>query len=449
MNTQRIKENGLGKTLYQMTWPMLFGVLALMSYQLVDAAWIALLGVDPLAALGFTLPVQQIIIGLQIGLGIATTAIISRTLGAGDLQRAKQQGGLILLIGMGLLALLSLMVWLARHIILDFLGVDASLKPLIESFWLPWLLSAWLGAVVYLGYSQHRANGDTRFTGLMMVLVSSLNLIFDPLFIFTFGWGLNGAAWATVAAFTVGGVFTFPRLWKRQLISLNFINLNRLQEMRGLFAMAGPAALSQLMPAAASLLATGLVASFGIAAVAAWGLGARLEMFSIVIVLALTMSLPPLLGRFAGAKDWQAVEELIRLAVRFIIIWQLAIAIIWLVLSKPLTQLLTQDPEVSNLVLDYLLKLPFSYTGLGVCILMVSASNALGMPVRALIISILRLFACYLPFLWAGAYLGGINSLFTGALIGNLLAGLLAWQMYQQGLKHLYLQTHLQTNKTG
>lgn len=424
-----------------------------MSYQLVDAAWIALLGVDPLAALGFTLPVQQIIIGLQIGLGIATTAIISRTLGAGDLQRAKQQGGLILLIGTGLLALLSLMVWLARHIILDFLGVDASLKPLIESFWLPWLLSAWLGAVVYLGYSQHRANGDTRFTGLMMVLVSSLNLIFDPLFIFTFGWGLNGAAWATVAAFTVGGVFTFPRLWKRQLISLNFINLNRLQEMRGLFAMAGPAALSQLMPAIAALLATGLVASFGIAAVAAWGLGARLEMFSIVIVLALTMSLPPLLGRFAGAKDWQAVEELIRLAVRFIIIWQLAIAIIWLVLSKPLTQLLTQDPEVSNLVLDYLLKLPFSYTGLGVCILMVSASNALGMPVRALIISILRLFACYLPFLWAGAYLGGINSLFTGALIGNLLAGLLAWQMYQQGLKHLYLQTHLQThlqtNKTG
>lgn len=437
MNTQQIKENGLGKTLYQMTWPMLFGVLALMSYQLVDAAWIAVLGVDPLAALGFTLPVQQIIIGLQIGLGIATTAIISRTLGAGNKDQAKQQGGLILLIGSGLLAILSLLVWLARHLILDFLGADISLKPMIESFWLPWLLSAWTGAVVYLGYSQHRANGDARFTGLMMVLVSSLNLILDPLFIFTFGWGLNGAAWATVVAFSIGGIFTFPRLWKRNLISLNFIRLNRLAEMRGLFAMAAPAALSQLMPAIAALLATGLVASFGIAAVAAWGLGARLELFSIVIVLALTMSLPPLLGRFAGAKDWAAVEELIRLAVRFTLVWQFAIALIWLALSKPLTQLLTSDPEVSTLVMDYLLKLPISYMGLGVCIIMVSASNALGMPVRALIISILRLFVCYLPFLWAGAYLGGINSLFTGALVGNLLAGILAWQMYQQGLKRL------------
>ena len=145
-NTQQIKLNGLGKTLYQMTWPMLFGVLALMSYQLVDAAWIAVLGVDPLAALGFTLPVQQIIIGLQIGLGIATTAIISRTLGAGHQQQAKQQGGLILLIGTGLLAVLSVLVWFARHLILDFLGADESLKPMIESFWLPWLLSAWLGA---------------------------------------------------------------------------------------------------------------------------------------------------------------------------------------------------------------------------------------------------------------------------------------------------------------
>lgn len=441
MNNQQIKQNGLGKTLYQMTWPMLFGALALMSYQLVDAAWISILGVDPLAALAFTLPVQQIIIGVQIGLGIATTAIISRTLGADNKERAQQQGGLILLIGLALIGFLNLIVWLARNLILDFLGADASLRPMIESFWLPWLLSAWLGAAVYLGYSQHRANGDTRFTGLMMVIVSSLNLVLDPLYIFTFGWGLNGAAWATITAFTLGAVFTFPRLNKRNLISFNFIKLDRLAEIKGLFAMAGPAALSQLMPAVAALLATGLVASFGMAAVAAWGLGARLEMFSIVIVLALTMSLPPLLGRFSGAKDWTAVEELIRLAVRFTLFWQFAVALIWLALSQPLTELLTQDTEVSTLVMDYLLKLPFSYTGLGVCIIMVSASNALGLPMRALVISIIRLFVCYLPFLWAGAYLGGIHSLFTGALIGNLLAGVLAWQMYQQGLKHLRLQT--------
>ena len=68
----------LPRQLFIMTWPMLFGVLSLMTFQLADSAFIGQLGRDPLAALGFTLPMQQLIIGLQVGLGIATTAIISR-----------------------------------------------------------------------------------------------------------------------------------------------------------------------------------------------------------------------------------------------------------------------------------------------------------------------------------------------------------------------------------
>ncbi|MCW8977405.1 MAG: MATE family efflux transporter, partial [Marinobacter sp.] len=86
----------LARQLYSMTWPMLFGVLSLMTFQLADSAFVGQLGRDPLAALGFTLPMQQLIIGLQVGLGIATTAIVSRTLGAGDELRAFRLGGLII-----------------------------------------------------------------------------------------------------------------------------------------------------------------------------------------------------------------------------------------------------------------------------------------------------------------------------------------------------------------
>lgn len=70
----------LAKQLFTMTWPMLFGVLSLMSFQLVDSAFIGQLGVLPLAAQGFTLPLQMVIIGIQVGLGIATTAVISKAL---------------------------------------------------------------------------------------------------------------------------------------------------------------------------------------------------------------------------------------------------------------------------------------------------------------------------------------------------------------------------------
>lgn len=69
--------------------------------------------------------------------------------------------------------------------------------------------------------------------------------------------------------------------------------------------------------------------------------------------------------------------------------------------------------------------------------LMVSVSNALGKSYVALSISALRLFVFYLPCLWIGAQLGGIQGLFVGAFTGNLLAGSTAWWMYQRALKEI------------
>ena len=62
------------KELFTMTWPMLLGVFSLMSFQLADAAFIAQLGIEPLAVIGFTIPIYQVFIGVQVGIGIATTA---------------------------------------------------------------------------------------------------------------------------------------------------------------------------------------------------------------------------------------------------------------------------------------------------------------------------------------------------------------------------------------
>jgi Na+-driven multidrug efflux pump len=195
--------------------------------------------------------------------------------------------------------------------------------------------------------------------------------------------------------------------------------------------------LSQLMPPLSAMLATSVVAGFGSSAVAAWGLGTRLEFFSIVVVLALTMSLPPLVGRFLGAGKLERVAALVRLAVRFVVVWQLAIALLWLGVSGVLARLLTGDPTVTPILHEYLLRVPLSYGGLGVCMIMVSVCNALSLPLRAMAISAVRLFVCYLPALWLGAQMAGLDGVFTGALIGNLFAGLLAWMLYRQALASL------------
>src|SRR5690606_8880078 len=121
---------------FQMTWPMLFGVLSLMSFQLVDSAFIGQLGVLPLAAQGFTLPIQMIIIGIQVGLGIATTAVISRALGAGQDKYAKQLGGLVVAMGSIGVAVFGVALYLLRHPILSLLSAPESVFTIIDSYWI-------------------------------------------------------------------------------------------------------------------------------------------------------------------------------------------------------------------------------------------------------------------------------------------------------------------------
>lgn len=437
MQKKYLADQSLPRALFSMTWPMLFGVVALMSFQLVDSIFISMLGMQPLAALGFTLPMQQLLIGVQIGIGIAATALISRALGAGKSERAKQLGGLVVLAGCCVSFILCTSIWLLRMPILNALGAGTELLPYTESYWLPWLGSAWLGAFLYYANSISRANGDTRLPGLMMVFTSVLNMLLDPLFIFVFDWGLPGAAYATMVACLAGAAVMYSRILKRHWLAFDPSKLATLPALAEIAKTSAPAMLSQLMPGTAALLATRLVAGFGGSAVAAWTLGSRLETFSIVIVLALTMALPPMVGRLLGSQQLDRVHSLVRIAVRFVMTLQVVIAVFWMLSRGWLAPALAPDIDTETYLMSYMLWVPISYAALGVCMLMVSVSNALGMPMRAVWISTLRLFVCYLPGLWLGATLAGMSGLYVGVLLGNVAAGILAWVFYKQGLQLL------------
>lgn len=98
---------------------------------------------------------------------------------------------------------------------------------------------------------------------------------------------------------------------------------------------------------------------------------------------------------------------------------------------------MTSDNQVEEILNLHLTIIPISLGALGICMLMVSICNALGRSYTALRISALRLFAFFLPALWLGAELGGIQGLFIGAAIGNVLAGLVAWLTYRSAINQL------------
>ncbi|WP_346799262.1 MATE family efflux transporter [Halomonas sp. Bachu 37] len=420
----------MARTLWQQTWPMAIGVLALLGFQLVDSAFIARLGTAPLAAQSFTFPLSFLIIGIQVGMGIAIAALISRALGAGENERARRLGSLVLLIGNSVIAMLAGLLWLLQAPVFSLLGADQSTLGLIRSYWTPQLLAAWVGAVLYFVYSISRAHGDTRLPGKLMVATSLINLILDPILIFGIGsWegmGLPGAAWATVVAFTSGLWVAGAKVQRAGWISLQALGEEARVSLIPFAGIAGPAMVSQLMPPLAAMLAISIVASLGETQVAAWGLASRLETVSLMVILAMTMSLPPWLGRCYGAGDWTQIRNLLSLALKVAVGWQLLLGLVIALLSPWVALLLSGNPDVqSELALLIRFLLP-SYAALGVCMLVVSAGNALGWPLRAMLLSSARLFVCYLPCLWLGSQWGW-QGLAVGAAAGNVLAGLLAW----------------------
>jgi putative MATE family efflux protein len=427
----------LAKQLFSMTWPMLFGVLSLMSFQLVDSAFIGQLGVLPLAVQGFTLPLQMVVIGIQVGLGIATTAVISKALGANETRYAKQLGGLVLMIGSIGVAIIAVLIWVLRYPILSSLSAPDSVMPIIDTYWPWWLLSSWTGAILYFYYSICRANGNTMLPGTMMMVTSVLNLILDPIFIFTLDLGINGAAIATITAFGLGILVVAPRVRKNHWATAQWQDLNVKKSVQSIGNIMGPAMVSQLLPPLSSMLATKLLAGFGTAAVAAWALGSRYEFFAIVSVLALTMSLPPMVGRLLGAKNYKDIQSLVSIAVKFVLSFQILIAVITLAVANPLALLMTSDSQVEQVLKMHLMIVPISLGSLGVCMLMVSICNALGKSYTALTISALRLFVFFLPCLWVGSQLGGIKGLLIGACIGNIFAGLSAYLTYRNTIEKL------------
>ncbi len=428
----------LVRQLWQQTWPMALGVMSLLGFYLVDSIFVARLGTAPLAAQSFTFPLAFLVIGVQVGIGIAIAALISRAIGAGQQDQANRLGALVLTGGGLMLGALVLFLWLIQTPAFTLIGASEAIRELIRPYWAIQVLAMWVGGVLYFGYSLFRAHGNTRFPGLMMVLTSLLNLILDPLLIFGVGdwdgFGLPGAALASLLAFAIGlGILVLALRGKGWVQRHGMLVQMRVSAWP--FAqIAGPAMISQLMPPLAAMLATALVARAGDQAVAAWGMASRLESFSIVLVLGMTMALPPWLGRCYGGNDWETVRRLMRVAAAMVIGWQVLLGLVMALLAAPLASLLVETAPVQAYLAVLIRWLPPSYGLLGICMLVVSASNALGWPMRAMLISFLRLFLCYLPLLWLGYQLGDFGGLALGAAFGNLLAGVMAWGFYQQAL---------------
>jgi len=193
-----------------------------------------------------------------------------------------------------------------------------------------------------------------------------------------------------------------------------------------------PAASANMLTPLAAAIMTAIVASYGEAAVAAFGVGSRLESIACLIVLALSMTLPPFISQNFGAGQLHRVETAYKVAIKFILAWQIVIYIIMAVCAHWIASAFSQESEVADLIKLFIWILPLGYGLQGIIILTNSSFNALHKPMIALGLSIIRLFVCYLPLAYLGSLIYGLPGLFAGALFGNVVMAMISYRLFSK-----------------
>lgn len=430
----------IAPTIRRMTVPMIFGMITLMSFNLVDTFFVGLLGTEPLAALSFTFAVTFTVISLAIGLGIGTSAVIAKALGAGKHDEAQADGLVALIISAVLVFGLSLIGYFNTDLIFSLLGAGENTMPLIRDYITVWFLGSVVLITPMIGNSILRASGDTKMPSIIMGGAGLINALLDPMLIFGFGpipaLGIQGAAIASVIAWSLACIFIIGLLVKRQLITTKMPSDTSFAQIASKMLRIGfPAAGANMLTPLAMAVLTAIVANYGHAAVAAFGVGSRLESIASLVVLALSMTLPPFVSQNFGANRIDRVMQAYKETLKFVLGWQLLIYIVLVVCAGWISQVFSDDQSVAEIIKLFIWILPLGYGLQGIIILTNSSFNALHRPSNALILSVIRLFIFYVPLAWLGSEMLDLTGLFFGGLLGNVFTAAIAFLWFTRYVK--------------
>lgn len=417
--------------LLKLTTPMVFGMVAILLFNLVDTFFISLLGTDALAAVSFTFPVTFAVNCITMGIGVGLSASIGRLLGQGHSRHAAQLTTHGLILAIGLIIIACFIGFFTIDPLFRLLGAEDKLIPLIHQYMSIWYLTIPLLVIPMSSNSAIRATGDTKTPAKIMMLAGLINGILDPLLIFGYGpfpeLGIKGAAIAS-------GISWFGALCASFYVLTHKVKLLALPKMSSLFSdwkqilsIGTPAGLSTALNPISGAILMMMLASQGTVAVASYGAAQRVESLMLLVMISLTSALSPFVAQNLGAKQPERVKEAIFLAVKFSVLFQLFLYILIVPLSIPLSHLFSQDGLVQHGLWMYLICVPFSYGFQGIIMVLVSSLNAMQKPLHSFSWSFMRLFIFTLPTAWVGSHYYGMEGLFIGIAIGNVLGGTTAW----------------------
>jgi putative MATE family efflux protein len=421
------------KHLIRMAIPMIIGLMASMSFTFVDLFYIGRLGTDELAAMGFVTRMIMIIISASIGLSAGISSVLARAAGNKDDGEVKMLATNTLLFTVLLSLVFTVVGLLTIDPLFTAMGADENIMPLIREYVTIWYFSPIFIMVPMTGGSVMRALGDTKLQGNLMLFSAIGNAVLDPILIFgLIGFpelGLQGAAWASLITRFISFVAILYFLtYKFHVICIKRETLSKFTSaVKKTMHVGIPATGTNMIIPIVAVFIISIIAKYGNEAVAATNVATTIESLSLVLFFSLSAVVGPFIGQNLGADNFDRIEECIKKASIFCLLWGGFMALLLAALAPTLANMFSDEPEIASITISYLYVVPASYGLYGLVMSVNAMFNAIGKPMPGVVISTFRVFVLQLPLVYLASILYDLQVAFILISVSNMVAGVLGY----------------------
>ena len=400
------------------------GLIAVFLVDVLNLLYISQLGKAELAAaIGYASTLLFFHTSIGIGLSIATTATVSRAIGSGDSTLAKQLAASSLFLIAGISFVLVIVSYPLLELCLQLLGAQAETAHLAQRFCMIVLPSI---PLLNLGMGLSgllRAAGDGKRAMYVTLGAAAATAILDPLFIFSFGLGLDGAAYANICArlvlMSIGcyGVFKIHNLYARP---------DKIVFQRGVRAFASigiPAILTNVATPFGNAAVTAVIAKYGDQAVAGWAVISRLIPMAFAGLFALSGAIGPILGQNLGAKRFDRLHSTMRDSLRLTLIYVLVVWFLLAVCSQLIARAFDAQGVAAEVIVFFCVFVAGSFLFNGCLFVANAAFNNLGFPLYSTMLNWGRSTLGVIPFVWFGGLWFGARGVIAGYGLGVVFFG--------------------------
>ena len=416
------------KAIIRLAIPATLALLAKAVYNIVDTAYIGMLGDDyALAAVGVTLPLLLIMVSVENIFAAGAAVIAGRQLGASDKEGANRTVTTIVWFSLFVGAVLCVLGLVFMEPLLRAFGASEAVLPQAKdyAFWM--FIAALFNLPAQSMNCAARAESSVKISSIAVVVGAALNVILDPIFMFSWGLGMGvgGASLAT----TVSQCVTFVVLLCFYFSGRSIIKIKlKYFKLSGKFIWAVtsigiPTAVIQICLAVATSL-TNIAAKplpDSDLIIAAYGVVQRLILIGCYIVMGFMQGYQPVAAYAFGAKNEERFHTCVRFALKGALLLTIVVASIYILLAQPLISLFNHNPAVIDFGKKLLISQVALYPAFGLCYMMTITYQTMGSAKMGLFLSLIRQGVFYAPFIILLPKLSGVTGIYFSQPAADVL----------------------------